>query len=495
MTLERTDAGDGRPASGLMLAVIAGATTLGLLLRSVLSTADIAMLYLLGVVIVGSRSRTKPAVITAMLSIALFDFLFIPPYYTFAVSDTRYILTFAMMLGIGMVVARLTGRIHEDADRLRQRARETAAAYALSRDIGQAVDVAGIESAARRHLAQAVLAEVDLFLPGLAGHRPEDDPVAAWVFEHGESAGPGTETLAGHEAVYLPLATSGTPLGVVRISSPRVADLMDAARRPQLESLVAQTALGLERVILSARNESSRVEVEAERLRTSLLSSLSHDLRTPLAAIEGAAGSLLEEAGRSAAMRDELARTILDESRRMNRLVGNLLEMVRVQSGSLVVRKEWQPLEEVIGIVLLRLDERLAEFAVSVDVPPTLPLVSMDGLLIEQVLINLVENAVKYAPQERVIDINAAERDGSVVVSVADRGPGVPAAERRRIFEKFYRIGSAGGIGLGLAICHGIVAAHGGKIWVEERDGGGAVFRFSLPIEGHAPELPAAEEV
>ena len=481
------------PAYGLVLGVIAAATALGFGLRQILSTADIAMLYLLGVVIVGARSRTRPAIAAAILSIALFDFIFVPPYYTFAVSDASYILTFAMMLGIGIVAARLTGRIREDADRLRQRERETAAAYALSRDISRAGDIAGIEAATRKHLEWAVAGTVDIFLPGQANHLPESDPVAVWVLENGKPAGPGTDTLPRQDGLYLPLATTGRPMGVVRITRPAAAELMDAVHRPLVEALVAQAALGIERVILGARNETSRIEVEAERLRTSLLSSLSHDLRTPLASIEGAASSLLDDSVKPDRVQAELAQTILDESRRMDRLVGNLLEMVRVQSGSLAVQKEWQPLEEVIGIALLRLDDRLTDFTVTVDLPATVPLVPMDGLLIEQVLINLIENAAKYARGGGAIGVTATEQDGSVVVSVADRGPGVPAAERERIFDKFYRIGSGGGIGLGLAICRGIVLAHGGRIWADAREGGGAIFRFSLPLEGAAPALPAEE--
>ncbi len=484
------------PAYGLVLGVVAAATGLGFALRGVLSTADIAMLYLLGVVIVGARSRTRPAVLTAILSIALFDFIFVPPYYTLAVADTSYVLTFGMMLAVGMVVARLTGRIREDADRIRQRERETAAVYALSREISKAADVAGIERAARKHLEWAVGGQVHLYLRDGAERPTELDAVASWVLENGKPAGPGTDTLPKQPALYLPLMTAGPPLGVVRIDRPNVGELMDTAHRPLVDALVAQAALGLERVHLGVTNESARIEVEAERLRTSLLSSLSHDLRTPLASIEGAASSLLDGgAERAAGIRNELARTILDESRRMNRLVGNLLEMVRVQSGSLAVQKEWQPLEEVVGISLLRLDDRLGGLEVAVDVPPSLPLVPMDGLLIEQVLINLLENAIKYANQGGRIDISAEARDGSVVVSVADRGPGIPAGEEERIFDKFHRLGdgSGGGVGLGLAICRGIVVAHGGRIWAEARTGGGAEFRFTLPIEGTPPLLTAAE--
>jgi two-component system sensor histidine kinase KdpD len=486
-----------RSAYGLALGVVAISTGLGFLIRDVLSTADIAMIYLLGVVVVGSRSRTRPAVLTAALSIALFDFIFVPPYYTFAVSDASYLLTFGMMLGVGFAAARLTGRIREDADRIRQRERETAAAYALSREISKAADIAGIERAARTHLEWAVGGEVRIYLRDGADGPGGLDGVASWVLENGKPAGPGTATLPKQPALYLPLMTAGRPLGVVRIDRPNVEELMDTAHRPLIDALVAQTSLGLERVLLGVTNESARVEVEAERLRTSLLSSLSHDLRTPLASIEGAASSLLEGgAERAPGIRNELAGTILEESRRMNRLVGNLLEMVRVQSGSLAVQKEWQPIEEVVGISLLRLDDRLGGLDVSVDLPPSLPLVPMDGLLIEQVLINLLENAIKYAKQGGRIEVGAKAREGAVEVSVADRGPGIPAGEEERIFDKFHRLGdgSGGGIGLGLAICRGIVLAHGGRIWAESRPGGGAVFRFTLPIEGTPPVLSAAEE-
>ncbi len=486
-----------RTAYWLALGVVGVATGLAFALRSVLSTADVAMIYLLGVVIVGARSRTRPAVLTAIGSIALFDFVFVPPYYTLAVSEASYVLTFGMMLGVGVAVARLTGRIREDADRIRQRERETAAAYALSRDISKAADIPGIERAARKHLEWAVGGQVQIYLRDGAGQPGELDAVASWVLENGKPAGPGTATLPKQPALYLPLMTAGPPLGVVRIERPNVDELMDTAHRPLLDALVAQAALGLERVHLGVTNESARLEVEAEQLRTSLLSSLSHDLRTPLASIEGAASSLLDGgAERAAGIRNELARTILDESRRMNRLVGNLLEMVRVQSGLLAVQKEWQPLEEVVGISLLRLDDRLAGLEVSVDLPSSLPLVPMDSLLIEQVFINLLENAIKYANHGGRIDISAETRDGSVVVSVADRGPGIPAGEEERIFDKFGRLGdgSGGGVGLGLAICRGIVLAHGGRIWAEARTGGGAAFRFALPIEGTPPALTAAEE-
>jgi two-component system sensor histidine kinase KdpD len=233
---------------------------------------------------------------------------------------------------------------------------------------------------------------------------------------------------------------------------------------------------------------------QAERLRSSLLSSLSHDLRTPLAGIEGAASALKDGADRlSPETRAELAQTVLEEARRMMRLVSNLLDMVRVESGALQVQREWQSVEEVIGVALLRLEERLRAHPVHTDVPSDLPLVPMDGLLVEQALVNLLENAAKYSPDGTPIDLSAALDAGEIVIRIADRGAGVPPGEEDRIFEKFYRSGGherVGGAGLGLTIVRAIAQAHGGRVWYARRPGGGSVFHFALPPGGTPPALP-----
>jgi two-component system sensor histidine kinase KdpD len=228
-----------------------------------------------------------------------------------------------------------------------------------------------------------------------------------------------------------------------------------------------------------------------------LLSSLSHDLRTPLAGITGAASSLLQDIeGMRPEVRRDLLQTVVEESKRMNRLIGNLLDMIRVETQTLVVQRDWQPLEEPIGVALIRLDDALQGRVVRVDLPADLPLVPIDGLLIEQVIINLLENALKYTPAGTPIEISARAGDGVVSVAVADRGPGLPPGEEGRIFEKFYRAPDptpTAGVGLGLTICRGIVQAHGGRIWAENRPDGGAVFRFTLPMIGAPPTLPPRE--
>jgi two-component system sensor histidine kinase KdpD len=247
---------------------------------------------------------------------------------------------------------------------------------------------------------------------------------------------------------------------------------------------------------LAEETQKARLQADTEQLRSALLSSVSHDLRTPLAVITGAASTLVQDdAALDVATRTDLAQTIFEEAERLNRLIRNLLDMTRLESGAVKVRKEWQPLEEVVGAALGRADARLADRDVQVRVPLDLPLAPFDGVLVEQVLINLLENAAKYSGGGP-IEIIAAAGEGEIVVEVADRGPGIPPGEEARVFEKFHRAvreGNPGGVGLGLAICRAIVAANGGRSWVENRPGGGASFKFSLPIEGDPPRLSHRE--
>jgi two-component system, OmpR family, sensor histidine kinase KdpD len=466
-----------------------------------LSLTDVAMVFLLGVALAASRYGRGPTITASALSIALFDFFFVPPRFTFAVSDVRYLLTFGVMLVIALVISGLTLRIREQAETARTRERRTASLYAMSRDLAATRGEADLAAIAARHLSETFGARVRFLFPDPGGRlrAPEDVPahtlddkelsVAQWVFDRGRVAGAGTDTLPAAEAIYLPLIAATGALGVVGVAGVG-RRFEDPTLRQLLETFAGQAALALERAMLAERARREEVEVEAERLRTSLLSSLSHDMRTPLGAITGAASSLLDDkGGLPQASRRELLTTILDESQRMNRLIANLLDMIRVESGALQVQKEWQSLEEIIGVALLRLDERLAGRKVDVLLPPDVPLVPLDGLLIEQVLVNLLENAVKYAPAGSPIEITARASGDMITVDVRDRGPGVPAGEDNRVFDKFHRVAgsAAGGVGLGLTICRGIVMAHGGHIWVEPREGGGAVFRFTLPLGGLAP--------
>jgi two-component system sensor histidine kinase KdpD len=487
--------------------VVAGAVGLGL--RSWVNVTDIAMLFLLAVMVSAAWDGARPSVLASVLAIALFDFVFVPPYYTFAVADASYLFTFTVMLVVALSISRLAGRIRGQAEAARERERHTAALYSLSRRLADARNARELAEAVAGQVRETLGAPATVLLPdeaggfvalagGAVGPGDAAQGVARWVLEHGQPAGIGTDTLPGADALYLPMTASDRAVGVLRIEMKDVRRARDPIERQVLDAIADQAGIALERAALAARSDQEKMATQAERLRSSLLSSLSHDLRTPLAGIEGAASALKDGADRlSPDARADLAQTILEEARRMMRLVSNLLEMVRVESGALQVQREWQSVEEVIGVALLRLEERLRAHPVRTDLPSDLPLVPMDGLLVEQALVNLLENAAKYSPDGAPIDVTAAIRDGQVVIGVADRGPGVPSGEEERIFDKFYRATAnerVGGAGLGLTIVRAIAQAHGGRVWVESRHGGGAVFRFALPLGGTPPGLPVEDD-
>ncbi|HTL05985.1 MAG TPA: DUF4118 domain-containing protein [Gemmatimonadales bacterium] len=494
-------AGEYLRATGIVMAAV----LLCLALRSRLASIDVAMLLLVGVVAVAARYRRGPAVLASTLSIAAFDFFFVPPYYTFGVHDTAYILTFGVMLVVALTMSRLTARIREQAEASAEREERTAALYAMDRDLAGAPDTSTLLSAAAAHLGRAaggqatILREAEIFRSGNLPAWPAGDGfespavrvAATWAYEHGRPAGWGMPSCGEAEAMLLPLRTTAARLGLVVVRPADPEQPQSDAQRATVLALAELAASALERRQLAERGERAHAEVEAERLRTALLSSLSHDLRTPLGSIEGAASSLLEQpASLPPDIRNELLESILDESRRMTRLVTNLLDMIRVETGTLAVQKSWQPLEETLGVALLRLETRLQAHPLSALLPSDLPLVPVDEILLEQVFLNLLENATKYSPPGTPIEIRAWPEADVVMVEVADRGPGVPVGEEESVFGRFYRAANAGGAdagagsGLGLTICRGIITAHGGRIWIEQRPGGGATVRFTLPLVG-----------
>jgi two-component system sensor histidine kinase KdpD len=469
------------------------------------ASTNLVMIYLLGVAYVAMRHGRGPSVLTSILSVACFDFFFVPPHLTFAVSDTQYVVTFAIMLLVGLLISTLASRVREQTEATRLRERRTAILYAVSRDLAATRAADDIARAAARHVADVASAPSAVLLPRADGRLvplaaagavftldPRDEGVARWVLEHGRMAGPGTGTLPGAGALYLPLIGTRATLAVLGVRADAPAGF-SPDQVHLLEAVARQTAAALERAQLAEEAQRAQLDVETERLRNSLLSSVSHDLRTPLAAITGAASTLLDDVrGMSAETRLELTEMIYEEADRLNRLVRNLLDMTRLQSGAVRVAKEWHPLEEIVGAALSRLATRLHGRSVSTHLSDDLPLVPLDGILIEQVLVNLIENALKYSPLESPIDVSAARVDRDVVVAIADRGPGLPVGEEERVFDKFHRVesrGRPGGVGLGLTLCRGIVTAHGGRIWAENRPEGGAVFRFTLPLEGTPPSV------
>ena len=470
------------------------------------SAANLIMMYLMAVIVIAIRLGRGPSVLASVVSVATFDFFFVPPYLSFAVSDIQYVLTFAIMLIVALVISNLAVRIREQAELARDRERRTAVLYTMSRDLATHRGTAMLTQVAAKHLREVFDGQVAMFLADADKRvrlqrgeqlffdlEPKESGVAQWVFDHNERAGSGTDTLPGASALYLPLVGSTGPIGVVAVRPKDAGLLLDPEQLHLLESLINQVALAIERTRLSEEAQQAHVRVETERMRNAILSSVSHDLRTPLASITGAASSLLDERSLlNANDRLELSRSIYREANRLDRLLKNLLDMMRIEAGAVHLHREWHPLDEIVGAALSRLEERLRDCAVRTAFPPDLPMVQIDGVLMEQVMINLLENAAKYAPSGSVIEVSASAGDKELVVEVADRGQGIPVGEEVRIFDKFYRAKPAreGGVGLGLTICRGIIEAHGGRIWAENRTGGGAVFRFSIPLsEGQPPSI------
>ena len=492
------------------VSIVTLCTALNWMIFPYLPHAALVLVYLLGVVVVATRSGPGPSILACVLSVAAFDFFLVPPYYTFAVAEAQDLLTFGAMFVVALVISGLTVRIRWLADAARQRETRTAALYAMSRDLGSARELSAILEAAARHIGEVFRGRVAVLLPDASGSLqpaavggtgfvpdPPEMELARWVYLQRKEAGLGTETLPRAGAHYVPLVASRGTLGVLglRPDDPRTMAVPDQIR--QLETFGGQVALALERAQLAAEAQQAQVRVETESMRSALLSSVSHDLRTPLASITGTASSLLEgDATYDAPTRRMLLETLCEEAERLSRLVRNLLDMTRLQSGALRVSKEWHPLEEVIGAALGRMERPLRGRKVVTRVPEDLPLVPIDDVLIEQVFINLLENAVKYTPSGSEIELTARVDDGAVTVGVADRGTGIPPEDQARLFEKFYRGRSTAshGAGLGLAICRGIVEAHGGRIWAENRPGGGSVFQFTLPLAGQPPAMEHAHE-
>ncbi|MBC8163408.1 MAG: sensor histidine kinase KdpD, partial [Roseiflexaceae bacterium] len=516
---------------GYSIAIVAVAlvSALGGVLRFVFpdfAEANIIMAFLLAVIALARWVGRGPSITASFLSVLAFDFFFVPPFLTFAISDAQYLITFVIMLVAAFGVSTLTFRLRQQAEAARQRERRTAALYAMSRELAS---VRGYESLLRatvRHISETFESQIVVLLPCLNDRRlqawgsiagwwiaeldqrmvyaPDDKEqgVAQWVFEHSQAAGRGTTTLPSSQAIYLPLNGARGVVGVLGVRAQTDQRSFSPDQMHLLETFANQTALALERARLAEETEQAAIQIETERMRSSLLSSVSHDLRTPLATITGAASSLLDQ-NLSPATQRELTRSIFEEGDRLNRLVTNLLEMTRLESGSVRVKKEWQPIDEVIGTALARTERELAQHPVSVVTPPELLLVPLDAVLIEQVLINLLENAARHTPAGSPIEITASTRDAErtqpnvysyAQIEIADHGPGLTPGEEDKIFEKFYRAGTTHGgqgAGLGLAIAEGITRAHGGQLSAENRPGGGAVFRLLLPIEGQPPNLHA----
>ncbi len=466
------------------------------------------MVYLAGVVFVSTRYATGPSVLASVLAALLFDFLFIQPYFSFAISDTQYLMAFLVLLATALVISGLTQRVRRQNEAARTRYLRTAALYFMSRQLAAAAQAADLARVAVRHVADVFQGDAAALLPDAAGSlsvaagqgsfAPEatnERAAAQWVFDHQKWAGWSTETLSASQAIYVPVVASGRSLGVLCLRPRDPQRPLEPDQRHLLETFATQLAVALERTAFAAEAEAARRAADTEQIRSSLLSCVSHDLRTPLAAIAGSASTLLEDpGGLTADTRRELLQSIAEEAGRLNQLVAKLLNMTRLESPGFRLQREWYPLDELVGAALHRLEAPLQQHRIETHIPDELPLLHVDGPLIEEVLANLLENAARYTPNGSQISVQASAAGDRVLVEVLDNGPGLVPGSEQDIFRRFVRRRPAtdrSGSGLGLAICAAVVRLHGGEIGAENRREGGARFWFTLP--GTQPQPDARE--
>jgi two-component system, OmpR family, sensor histidine kinase KdpD len=484
-------------------ALVAGVTLLALPLANVLSPTNLAMLYLAVTVVAAIYLGRGPSVLAALLGVLAFDFLFVAPQLTFAVADSQYILTFIVLFVVGVIISSLMDRVRNQAEVAKRSEAHATELAELSSDLAAATDLDVIVRVVLFHVSESFGRRAAVLLPedgALRVHSLAPDPslsenelaVADWALKHGQPAGRGTDTLPGAANRYLPLKTQEGVLGVLSVSPADPAVVMPAEQRQLLAAFASQAAMAIARAQLADHARQVQVLQATEKLQSALLNSISHELRTPLVAITGALSSLkgndnhMDEATRRSLAADGYA-----EAERLNRLVGNLLDMSRVEAGALHLHRELGDVQEVVGVALERVAAQLAGRDVRVTIVPELPAAPMDPVLIVQVLVNLLDNAAKYSPPGSPVAITATEEPaGQAQIAVIDRGSGISDDDLERIFDKFYRVqrsgipwrDNVGGTGLGLSICKGIVEAHGGRIWAENQAGGGLRVAFTLPL-------------
>jgi two-component system sensor histidine kinase KdpD len=478
------------------------ATVLAMALRPWLAPENLVMLYLMEVVLVAVRLGRKQAVAASFLAVTAFDLFVVPPYYSLGVEDSQYLLTFAIMLAVALIISGLTSSLKTQASLADYRARRAAALFELSGALSAALTRSQVVEAGRSHLQALFDVPALLLLSDRDGRLevPEDAPppspaVLAAAVKMMEDDGDG-DGAAPHasDAIYLPLRAPMRLRGVLVLQ--QAAAQLQPEMLQLLQTCAAQIALAVERVHYVDVAHGAQVEMESERLRNSLLSAISHDVRTPLTAIVGLSGTLASGNALTPDARQELAGAIEEEALRMEQLVTNLLDMARLQAGPVQLNRQWQMLEEVVGSALSLQARSLAGRRVDLRLAPGLPPLALDAVLIERMLCNLLANASRLTPAASPLTIEASRHGDMVEVALEDRGPGVAPADRERIFDKFTRARpeSAGaGVGLGLSICRAIVEAHGGRIWVEPGAAGGARFRFTLPV-GSPPDERLLDE-
>jgi len=474
-------------AYAFSIGVVVLASLLAWLLLPYFSLVNIVMIFVSAVVGVAFFSGRGPSVLASLLASLSFGYFYIPPHFALSAEESQYLLTLFVMMGLSLLVSGLTARWREKALEAASKQREQATLYRYTRELAAEPRFAGLVERIALRLADTWGGEVVLFQPDASGQQQAvsspasvaiDPQLPERVWQEQDWQGMGAES----GPLIVPLVGAGGPVAVAVFTSPERERLH--AGQELLEAMLTSGALALEWAHYGDEAEAQRLRVESERLRNSLLSAVSHDLRTPLAIIVGASSSLAEEADLlDTDARKQLTQVVFDEAMRMRAIVENLLDMARFEAGPVKLNMAWQAFEEILGAVLKPMRPQLGRRALQLQVPPDLPLVRFDSGLIERVLVNLLENAIKYTPDDATVIIRAQDGEGALQVCVLDNGPGLGLATER-VFNKFWRAnpeGSTPGVGLGLSICRSIVEAHGGRMWAENRPEGGASFCFSLP--------------
>ena len=470
-----------------------------------LGRTNSVMLLLLSAVLAAYRFGPGPGLVAAVLSVACFDFFYVPPRGSLSVHDLDYAVTFVVMLGVAVLVGQLTARLRFQATVAYERERRMRALFEMSRDLSSVLTLEQTADISNRYLARLFDVEPGLLLldnadglvgaPGCTLPAQTDASIARWSLEHNAGAGIGTDTQPAAPALYVPLKAPMRTRGVLVLVPRSETWRLNSEQRRLLDTTAALIAIALERIHFISVAQDAVVHMESERLRNSLLAALSHDLKTPLTVMAGLADSLNLAGPPLAPAQADIAASIREEALRTSTLVMNLLEMARLQAGNVRLHREWQPLEEVVGVALQARAAMLAAHNVRVDLPATLPLVEFDTLLMERALCNLLENAAKYTPAGSTVEIAARSLGSWIEISIADDGPGLPAGNENQLFEKFTRgqgESSSGGVGLGLSIVRAVVEAHNGSVTAENRATGGACITLRLPA-GTPPDTPLEE--
>ncbi len=480
------------------LGLVAAASFLNTLIDPFISPTNLVIVYLLAVLLAAIYLGRGPAILVSILSVVTFDYFFVPPRLTMAVSDTEYVLTFLGLLAVGLVISQLTTQILEQAEAAQRREMQTAALYELGRDLTVAVGLDTVAKTIITHISQTFSRDVVIFLaegdelkvyatsPGMQVDENQL-AVATWAYNHGQQAGRGTDTLTDALIRCIPLKTTRGVIGILAVKPFAGNNTLSLDQRRTLDTFANQVAIAIERARLVEQSRQAELLEATEKLQTALLNSISHDLRTPLVSITGALSSLKEDSPIvDEDVRHNLIETASEEADRLNRLVGNLLDMTRIESGAMRLHSDECDIQELIGSALEQIGAPLNDRPVKVNIPAELPSVSLDFVLVNRVLVNIIDNALKYSSPDQAIEIGALVKEDRLVISVADRGVGIPPEDLTRVFDKFYRVqrpDSISGTGLGLSISKGIIEAHGGTIQAENRPGGGLVVTIQLPIK------------